>query len=317
MPLFSRKRSSNVPPPRRRRSFDGAASEQRADRERQSALYRRGRTLAGSTYHTLKSAEPHALSNATPREKVHHLTQLRRKLSFVLSCSLVVILLLLVFLQQFSAGVDVQFRGSPRAVDTTPYEQAIQDYLAQNPLERLRFNMNREQLNNFVIDKLPEVERIEPAGYSRPVESRFDVTLRKPVVSWQVEDKLYFVDAHGVSFTKSVYPTPVVKIVDNSGVAHTSGTAIASARFLAFVGRAVALVEKNGLNVTQVAIPAGTSRQVALSLANKPYTVVMSIDRSAGEQVEDMVRTVQYFDTRGRAPQYIDLRVKGKAYYRE
>lgn len=317
MSVFSRKSSQDAAPPRRRRSFEDGGEQRQEERERQSAQYRRGRTLAGSTSHTLRAADTRALSNATPREKVHHLTNLRRKLSFILSISLVMVITLLVFLQQFTASAHVEFSGDARAQSTEAYEQSIQEYLTQNPLERVRFNLDVDKLNAFVVARQPEVELVTPGGYVEPVTSSFSVTLRKPVVSWQVEDKQYFVDAHGVSFTENSHDNPQVKIIDNSGVEHTSGTAIASARFLTFVGKAVALAEKSGLKVTQVAIPAGTSRQVQLTVDGHAYPIIMSIDRAAGEQVEDMERAITFFDKQGRTPQYIDLRVKGKVFFRE
>ncbi|MBH1980879.1 hypothetical protein I8H89_05165 [Candidatus Saccharibacteria bacterium] len=317
MSVFSRKSSQDAAPPRRRRSFEDGGEQRQEERKRQSVQYKRGRTLAGSTSHTLRAADTRALNNATPREKVHHLTNLRRKLSLILSISLITVVALLIFLQQFTASTHVEFSGDARAQSTKAYEQAIQDYLTQNPLERVRFNLDSDKLNAFVIAKLPEVENIIPGGYVEPVTSSFAITLRKPVVSWQVDDKLYFVDSHGVSFTKNTHDNPEVKIVDNSGVEHTSGTAIASARFLTFVGKAVALAEKSGLNVTQAAIPAGTSRQVQLTVDGHEYPIIMSIDRAVGEQVEDMGRAIAFFDKQGRKPQYIDLRVKGKVFFRE
>ena len=311
MSRFSRKSGADVDPPRRRRSVEDAGASGRKD-----SLYTRGRTLAGATSHTLRSAEPRALSNATPREKVHHLTNLRRRLALVLSVSLGVIVLLMLFLYQFTANVQVGFSGA-RPASSAEYERAIQEYLSQNPLERLRFNLDTDKLNAFVSIKLPEVERVEAGGATAAVTSGFDITLRRPVVSWSVDDKTYFVDSHGVSFTKNVYENPSVTIVDNSGVEHTSGTAIASERFLTFVGKVVAQAEANGHKVTKVAIPAGTSRQVELYVEGHEYPIIMSIDRSAGEQAEDMARAIAYFDKQGRKPQYIDIRVKGRAFFRE
>lgn len=312
MPLFSRKSDTDTGPPRRRRSLDDKPSTS----ERQASLYTRGRTLAGATSHTLRSAEPRALGNATPREKVHHLTNLRRRLSLILGVSLVMSVLLVVFLYQFTASVHIGFTGQ-RPTSTQAYEQAVQDYLTQNPLERLRFNLNQSKLSAFVSHKLPEVESVAAEGYAGPVTSGFDITLRRPVVSWNVDDKTYFVDAHGVSFTRNVYPNPTVTIIDNSGVEHTSGTAIASERFLTFVGKVIAQAQQHNLSVTKVAIPAGTSRQIELYIAGHDYPFIMSIDRSAGEQAEDMARVAGYFDKQGRKPKYVDLRVKGKAFFRE
>ena len=311
MSLFPPKKPTNAPP--RRRAIEDSGS----DRERQASAYRRGRTRAGSTGHTLRTAQAHALNAATPREKLHHLTGLRRKLSMLLICLSVAIIILGVFLQQFTANVQTTFEGDVKVDSHQEYMEIIQRYLSRHPLERLRFNLNDAALTDFVASKHPEVALVQQAGYVAPVTTAFNVTLRKPVVSWQVQDKLYYVDAHGVSFTRNVFAAPSVTIIDNSGVEYTSGTAIASARFLSFVGRVVALAQQNSINVQQVLIPTGTSRQVELLVEGREYPIVMSIDRSAGEQAEDMLHALDYFSQQGRVPKYIDLRVKGKAYYRE
>lgn len=316
MAIFSRK-SSQSPPPRRRAS--GRSADDSAQHVRQSSQYRRGRTMPGSTSHTLKEAQSHALHQATPREKMHRLASLRRNLIITLVASLSLILLIGVLLQQFTAGVVVELAGIARSdVSSKGYEDSLQDYFSQHPLERLRFNINQDTMTRFLHAQHPEVESVDSEGYDHLATSRFDVTLRTPVVSWQVDDKTYFVDRHGVSFEKNMQSQPSVKIVDNSGVNYTSGTAIASERFLNFVGQAVARAkDEAGVTVAEVSIPAGTSRQVALSLENHPYEVVMSIDRSVGEQVEDMGRVVRHFEQQGRSPQYVDLRVKGRAFFRE
>ncbi len=314
MPLFTRKKSDT--PPRRRTLHDDTFSRS-DERDRQAATYRRGITRAGSTGHTLRTAQTHALNAATPREKVHHLTGLRRKLTTLLSGLLVAIIVLIIFLQQFTASVETSFAGDIKVKHAPEYTNAIQKYLSNHPLERLRFNLDVDALTAFVGSTHPEVESIKQIGYATPVTTEFYVTMRKPVVSWQVQDKLYYVDAHGVSFTRNVFAAPAVTIVDNSGVDHTAGTAIASARFLSFVGRVVALAQQNTINVQQVIIPTGTSRQVELRVEGREYPVIMSIDRSAGEQVEDMVRALEFFSRQGKQPGYIDLRVKGKAFYRE
>lgn len=316
MALFSRKKTDSTHPPRRR-VVDDATRERREERERQATTFQRNRTRAGSTGHTLRTAQTHALNAATPREKVHHLTGLRRKLSVLLGVLLVVIVILGIFLQQFTASVQMVFADSIKVSSVETYEDTIQRYLSQHPLERLRFNTDAENLTAFVSSEHPEIESVKSLGYVAPVTSGFQIIFRKPVVSWQVQDKLYYVDAHGVSFTKNLYEAPAVTIVDNSGVEHTSGTAIASARFLNFVGRAVALSQQNSINVQQALIPTGTSRQVEFLVDGHEYPIIMSIDRSAGEQVEDMSRVLSYFSQQGRVPSYIDLRVKGKAFYRE
>lgn len=274
--------------------------------------------MAGSTSHTLRQNQAHALQAATPREKVHHLSHMRRKLSALLIGALVAIITIAVFLQQFTASVVISLDDVPHdAAMAARYERSVQEYLSHNPLQRLRFNLDESKLTRHVQEQYAEVEQITNLGFEALVTTEFKVGLREPVVSWQVDDDVYYVDADGVSFSRNYYSEPPVKIVDNSGVDYTAGTAIASERFLRFVGQAVAQAKERGIVVTEVSIPAGTSRQAALTLEGRPYQVIMSIDRSVGEQVEDMSNALSFFDTMDWHPTYVDLRVKGKAFFRE
>jgi hypothetical protein len=63
-------------------------------------------------------------------------------------------------------------------------------------------------------------------------------------------------------------------------------------------------------------IPIGKSRELDVLVENAPYPFKLSTDRSSAEQAEDMVRLIKHFTTHGISPQYADLRVKGKAYYK-
>lgn len=311
MAVFSRKSKTSSDTPRRRRSAE------MTDRKPQQE-FKRGRTMPGTTAHTLRTSQHHALQQATPREKVHHLSHMRRKLSALLVSSLVAVVCILVFLQQFTAQVVVSFDDVPRdAAMAVRYQDSIQDYFAHNPLQRLRFNLDDARLTRHVQGEHAEVRAVTNLGFESPVTTEFKISVREPVVSWQVDDAVYYVDADGVSFSRNYYSEPAVKIVDNSGVDYTTGTAIASERFLRFVGQAVAQAKGRGITVTEVSIPAGTSRQAALTIEGRPYPVIMSIDRSVGEQVEDMSNALSFYDTMKWNPQYVDLRVKGKAFFRE
>lgn len=310
MAVFPRKSKPQRDTPRRRRVVETAEKPQQE--------FKRGRTMAGSTSHTLRTSQAHALQAATPREKVHHLSHMRRKLTVFLVSSLIAIVCIAIFLQQFTASVVVSFDDVPRdAAMAARYERSIQGYLSQNPLQRLRFNLDQTALTKYVQSKYAEVRQVQSQGFDGPVTTDFKISVRDPVVSWQVDDTVYYVDADGVSFSRNYYSEPQVKIVDNSGVDYTTGTAIASERFLRFVGQAVAQAKERGIVVTEVSIPAGTSRQAALTIEGRPYQVIMSIDRSVREQVENMANALSFFDTMKWNPAYIDLRVKGKAFFRD
>ena len=141
------------------------------------------------------------------------------------------------------------------------------------------------------------------------------MAMRQPIASWVLTGKQYFVDGEGIPFEKNYYETPVVSVIDQSGIQQTPGTAVASSRFLAFVGRVVSEAGKYSLVVEQAVIPAGTTRQLEVKVQGRGYPIKLSLDRPAGEQVEDMKNALGYFDAR-QAPQYVDVRVSGRAYYR-
>ena len=82
------------------------------------------------------------------------------------------------------------------------------------------------------------------------------------------------------------------------------------------MGRAVGLSKTEGYNVQQVIIPSGTTREVELRVEGVDYPIKLSVDRSAGEQAEDMARVIKYLKDKNIKPEYIDVRVSGKAFYR-
>ncbi|HZJ34809.1 MAG TPA: hypothetical protein VFD55_02210, partial [Candidatus Angelobacter sp.] len=194
--------------------------------------------------------------------------------------------------------------------------KVIQEYLNINPMSRLQFFLDQSALTKYVSDKLPEVANVKQQGSMGIGETDFSITMRTPVAGWMINDNQYYVDSDGISFEQNYFLPPSVQIVDNSGASLQTGTAIASKRFLSFVGRVVSLAQTSGYTVTQAILPANTTRELEISLKDVSFSVKLSIDRSAGEQVEDMSRAVQYFISNGRAPSYIDVRVSGKAFYR-
>jgi hypothetical protein len=183
------------------------------------------------------------------------------------------------------------------------------------PIERLRFLTNQAALNDYIKAKLPEVASVRVSDNAGFGKSTFYMVMRQPLAGWSIQGRQQYVDASGTAFTRNYYPTPAVQIVDNSGIRPESGQ-IASNRFLSFVGRTVGLAKAQGYTVTQVAIPIATTRQVELRVEGIPYPIKLSVDRGVGEQIEDMARAIHWFQQQNQTPQYIDVRVSGKAFYR-
>ncbi len=308
------KKTSNIP--NRRQSASSPDRQVATDAQRQN-LFQRNRTLTGSTSNKL-SATHHSTDLQSPRTHAHYLALMRRKVGTILLIVLSGAVLLLWLLTQFTARVVVSISDTTisRPIDTTLYQKAIDDYLGRNPISRLRFAMDQSNLTTYLSQVLPEVEGLTQTRFSSIGATEFILTIRKPVAGWKIDSKQYFVDAKGVAFERNYYGNPDVQIVDDSGVALQQGSTVASNRFLGFVGRIVALSKSSGYTVTQAVLPVGTTRQLEIRLKDVVPIVRLSIDRPAGEQVEDMSRTLGYFIGRGEAPAYVDVRVSGKAFYR-
>lgn len=224
---------------------------------------------------------------------------------------------LLVIILQFTATIAIATPGATTAVNTENYRKTIQDYFAFRPLERLRFLTNEDELTKYMHSASPEVETVRVEGGGGFATSVFSVGLRRPLASWIINDTQYFVDEKGVSFQKNVFDTPAISIADESGVPVEAGVSIASNRFLSYVGRTIGAFQSEGLNVEKVIIPAGTTRQIEVIVAGRDYSLKLSIDRQVEGQVEDGVRAVRYIEAQGKSPKYIDVRVSGKAFYKE
>ncbi|MES2630956.1 MAG: hypothetical protein V4611_03285 [Patescibacteria group bacterium] len=300
--MFGSKKPSNDIP--RRRRVDEAAPEQ----PRSSQQYRRGQTLSGVQKPSI---------NESPRTKVHNLTIQRRKIGGLFAIVLTAVVLLGLLISQLMAQVSVTSSTEQlvTSFEGKPYEEAINEYLALHPAERLRFALNEEALSEYVAAKLPEVESIEVSGVDNVVDTQFTATFRKPVAGWQINGEQYYVDTTGVVFETNYYDAPGIQIVDESGINPEEGTTVAGSRLLGFLGRVVAQAEGRGYIVTQAILPAGMTRELDIQIKDVSMRIKLSTDRGAGEQVEDMARAIAYLQGRGVNPQYVDVRVSGRAAY--
>lgn len=284
-------------------------------------VFRRNRTLVGSLSSSVLSTNELGGSLLSPRARTHHLFAQRHRLLTVLVYVFVVSLSLVWMLYQLTSSIDIGIGTTTYSlgrgpIDTSRYSKEINEYLNNHPLERLRPLLNNKELTNYLAAKTPEVSRIFAKGSSGVARTRFEIQFRKPVAGWFIDGKQYYVDKEGVSFLLNYYERPVVKIIDNSGVPRTSGSTVISGRFLRFVGRTVDVAKGMVINIEKASIPPGTTRQVDVNIVGRPYTVKLSLDRPVGEQVEDMSRTLNFLNERKLEPSYIDLRVSGRAYYK-
>jgi len=310
MALFSKKQPDL---PRRRQA--ASRDEERKDDFEERYSFRRNRTLTGSTSSQISAPGESNAQIKSPRVQAHELVQKRRHIGATLLLVLSSAGVLFFLVSQFTAGAVVRATDVSQQLDAD-YTGIIESYLSSQPLERLRFVMNIEHLSDYVAARAPEVASVSLDGSAGFGKSTFVLKLREPTVGWTINGRQEYVDSSGTAFSRNYFTSPAVQVVDKSGVQVEAGQAIASNRFLGFVGRAVALAKQQGFVVQRVIIPAGTTRQVELQLKGVGYPVKLSIDRGVGEQVEDMSRAIRWLKAHGQSPKYLDVRVSGEAFYR-
>lgn len=302
------KSRKQVDTPRRRQSSEFVRTP--ASLQKDGSQFRRNQTLSG-----VRRPDSGPVSERT---RLHHLARRRRHVGSIFGLVLVGIIVLAALLTQFTGRVVVAGSSTPLAkpIQSQAYEKVINEYLAINPVERLRFMLNEVALSEFIAAELPEVAQVKLTSTDNIVESNFTLTLREPVAGWQINGNQYYVDPLGVVFQTNYFEVPTVQIVDQSGVSPEQGTIVASARLLSFVGRVVALAGQGSYVVTQATLPSGTTRQLEIRLKDVQPFVKLSIDRGAGEQIEDMIRSLDYLNSVARGVEYVDVRIEGKAIYR-
>ncbi len=332
MKLF-KKKQKNIAVPRRRLS-DYAPSEMRQASDSPSSSdtsayasarhrFRRNQTFTGSTSSQIVSAVENDAMMQSPRAAAHHLRRAQRRLGMRLLGVVVLAGISMLILYQFIAVVHVSYYGqiATAGSDTEKlqqYESDIQTYLNQRPIERLRPFLNLENLAAFLQDNGdPEVREVTTVAAAELGGAQIVVKMREPVVTWTIGSNKQYVDKDGYIFTYNHYSIPEVTVIDESGVTASDDIkTVASSRFLQFIGRGVAMAKNDGLSVQSVIIPADTTRQVQFALSDEEGTrIKLSVDRSAGEQIEDAMRAYTYLAGQDVVTPYIDVRVSGRAYY--
>ena len=286
--------------------------ENDAEKSFDMASYRQGVTLSKFSSDNTKLSE---------RKKLNRLRVLRRRLLslFVVVAGLFVFCLAV--MMQFCGDIsDVIVVGENsdgiRLSDTDKnhYKDIVNSYFSKNSFERLGFIRRSSVLKNYVFEVAPEIKsvHIKPAGIA---QGNLVIELRKPVATWVNGGKASFVDSNGVVFSRNYFTMPLVAIEDNSGI-KLDGRLAASANFLGFVGKLVVNIESQGAKVQRVTIPKGSVRYIELFLQDRPYPFKAQIDRDAASQASDIMVMTRYIDNNNIKPQYVDVRIPSKAYWK-
>lgn len=310
MRIFHKKQSKFTP--RRRLENSTAQANPGSD------VFRRNRTLVGSTSNRINGTNVIRSGLESPRTHIHGLAIRRRRVFSVLLVILLSIAVMGLLIYNFTASPSAVVAGKPisKSFDKSRYNTVIQDYLDANPMGRINFLLDQAALTTYVSSKLPEVSLVALNGMERIGQTSFAITMRQPVAGWEINGKQYYVDSKGVSFELNYYTSPSVQIVDNTGVPIQAGATSVSKRLLGFVGLVVSRASQSGYTVIKATLPAGTMRELDINIQDVTPVIKLTIDRPVGEQVEDMSRALQYFTANGQKPSYIDVRVSNKAFFK-
>lgn len=283
----------------------------------ESYSFRRSHTMTGSASSHVRSSNEHAAQLRSPRVKSHELARKRRVIIGLLAGCLLGAITIFFVIYNFTAGVTVTIDNDPSVAPKSNYATSVQEYFNGSPAERLRIFTNNTDLTDSLRQKHPEVLSAAIDGRTGLGGSQLHLRMRTPVAEWTVNGKKMYVDHDGIAFAQNYRAEPSVKIVDLSGIRVAENQMLVSNAFLSFVGQVVGASEKlENMKVTQITLPPNTTRQIAVSIDGYPYSVKMSTDRGAGVQVEDMAHAIQWLQSQGRAPRYIDVRVEGQAFYK-
>lgn len=107
------------------------------------------------------------------------------------------------------------------------------------------------------------------------------------------------------------YPVePTVTIVDENVGDNVS------TRVKTFVARLEADAAEKNTQVDHVVLPFQKAREILIYYVGRNEYYRMTTERGSAVQAEDAERMMRYLDEKGLTPEYVDLRIEGKAYYK-
>ena len=313
---FLHKKDTPVPPRRRRQSAEGKGGDDRSTVPTSTSIYRRNRTLTGSLVSHISSAGEQKAELRSPRMYAHDLRRTRRHMMMALVGIIFMMAGCGFLLMNITATplVTGNFNDNHRL-----YQQGITAYLTDHPLERLRFTLDTTRLTTYLqTHGYTEVARVMPETQQTGLgRTTYTLAMRQAAVVWTINKRQRFVDTDGMTFTRSYTKRQLVEVIDESGIDTHRNQVLVSDQFLGFIGKIVGAMHQYDLTVQKITLPAGTTRQIYVWITGVEYPIKVSVDRSAYLQSEDASRVIRYMAAHRIVPEYVDVRVGGRAAYRQ
>lgn len=280
--------------------------------------FRRSRTITGTTAPRVAASTAERGQLKTDRIKQMEFRQLRRQILRTLAGILVVAGFLALLVQSFILTPSITFaQKGVKAPPADGYKQSFNAYFDTHPFERFSFLLRPDMLEKQIVHDHPEVLGITYSHNLLGGSSEFAVALRKPLLAWQSGARKFYVDSQGVAFTFNGFSEPKLAVSDQSGVApEQTGGVVASTRFVRFLGQLVNAVNGYNLGTVESVIIPPSLRELDIKLKGRGYVIKTNTDRDPNQEAEDLANALKYFDSKKMSPEYVDVRVAHKAFYK-
>lgn len=280
-------------------------------------IFRRSRTITGT-----KSAEINASAAPrgqfkTDRLRLMELREHRKQILQFLAGVVIAVFILAFLVVNFILTPQVSFaQKGVHQPQVSDYQKSIYTYFDDHPFERFGFALRTPDMQEQIMRDHPEVLAvgIQRDWYGGNVQ--FAIAFRTPLLVWKTGGKQFYVDAQGVAFTYNHFAEPTVSVTDQSGIPPDQSGIVASTRFIRFLGQIVAAVNSYQKGIVQQVIIPAAPKEVDLRLSGREYVIKTNTDRDPLQEAEDIANALKFFDQKNIKPQYVDVRVAHKAFYK-
>jgi cell division septal protein FtsQ len=141
------------------------------------------------------------------------------------------------------------------------------------------------------------------------------ITLKQPSLGWSSGNQFYLVDVVGGAIGQLPPASKLPVVYDGSNLPVKTGDQVVSGRFVQFVTKLPAALSAQGLTATRFEV--GETTLDLTVHTNKGFRLLFDTSRPVEEGTHDLAAVQKTLATQKKVPaEYIDLRIKGKAYYK-
>jgi cell division septal protein FtsQ len=187
----------------------------------------------------------------------------------------------------------------------------VQALLDKSPMQNNLLTLNTGKLTTSLIAIDPQLKAVEVHRHW-PSTIEVIVTQKQPALAWSTGNQSYLLDRDGTVIGSLPSGSTLPTVVDGSNLPVQRGQQVVTANFVTFCNNLLTNLPAAGITVRGLRVQDTTFDLYVQT--NKGYQLIFDTTRPAADEVADL-KTVEK-TLAGKVPsQYIDLRIKGKAYY--